>query len=55
MVDDHIAGRRNWVREINIVMTLEAVERLLLRGTEELRRGAPSMNLPTEDAVVLGT
>jgi asparagine synthase (glutamine-hydrolysing) len=32
MAADHIAGRKNWVREINMVLTLDAVERLLLRG-----------------------
>lgn len=29
---DHVAGRRNYVIELNAVLTLEAVERLLLRG-----------------------
>lgn len=28
---DHLEGRRNYVREINAVLTLEAVERLLIR------------------------
>ena len=28
---DHVAGRRNYVREINAVLTLEAVDRLLIR------------------------
>jgi len=31
MVREHTCGRRNYVREINAVLTLEAVERLLLR------------------------
>jgi len=30
---DHISGRRNYVREINAVLTLEAVDRLLLRAS----------------------
>jgi asparagine synthase (glutamine-hydrolysing) len=29
---DHVAGRRSAVREINAVLTLEAVDRLLIRG-----------------------
>jgi asparagine synthase (glutamine-hydrolysing) len=32
MVRDHIAGRRNYVREINAVLTLEATERLMVNG-----------------------
>ena len=32
MVEDHISGRKNYVQEINAVLTLEAIERLLLRG-----------------------
>ena len=31
MANDHIAGRKNYVLEINAVLTLEAVERLLFR------------------------
>src|SRR5262249_26557875 len=42
MAHDHIEGRRNYVSEINAVLTLEAVERLLLRGARsregELKR-----------------
>ena len=37
--EEHIAGRRNYVREINAVLTLSAVERMLLRApclTEKL-------------------
>jgi asparagine synthase (glutamine-hydrolysing) len=30
MADDHVRGRRNYVREIDTVMTLEAVDRLLV-------------------------
>jgi asparagine synthase (glutamine-hydrolysing) len=32
MAKEHISGRRNYVREINAVLTLEAVDRLFLRG-----------------------
>jgi asparagine synthase (glutamine-hydrolysing) len=32
MAKDHIRGRKNYVREINAVLTLEAVERLLFRN-----------------------
>jgi asparagine synthase (glutamine-hydrolysing) len=34
MADDHIRGRNNYVSEINAVLTLEAVERLLFRGLQ---------------------
>jgi asparagine synthase (glutamine-hydrolysing) len=33
MVDDHVRGRSNRVREINAALTLAAVDRLLLRGS----------------------
>jgi asparagine synthase (glutamine-hydrolysing) len=33
MPDDHVSGRRNYVREISAVLTLEAVDRLLIRQT----------------------
>jgi asparagine synthase (glutamine-hydrolysing) len=32
MADDHVKGRRNYLSEINAVLTLEAVERLFLQG-----------------------
>jgi asparagine synthase (glutamine-hydrolysing) len=32
-VGDHLSGRRNYLREINAVLTLEAVDRLLIRNT----------------------
>ena len=35
LAHDHVAGRRNYVREINAVVTLAAVDRLLLRGWAE--------------------
>lgn len=38
MALDHISGRKNYVREINAVLTLEAVDRLLLRGASPGRR-----------------
>ncbi|MBV9390850.1 MAG: hypothetical protein JOY96_03055 [Verrucomicrobia bacterium] len=31
MLSDHISGRKNYVKEINAVLTLEAIERLLFR------------------------
>jgi hypothetical protein len=31
MARDHVAGRNNFTREINLVATLEAVDRLILR------------------------
>ena len=33
LASDHIRGRKNYVREINVILTLDAVDRLLLRGT----------------------
>jgi len=39
MVEDHTSGHRNYVREINAVLTLEAVERLLFRGAAEKVEG----------------
>ncbi len=35
--EDHINGRRNYVREINAVLTLESVDRLLIRATSALK------------------
>jgi asparagine synthase (glutamine-hydrolysing) len=32
---DHISGRKNCIREINAVLTLEAVERLVIRGASD--------------------
>jgi hypothetical protein len=32
MAEDHIHGRKNYLREINAVVTLAAVDRLLFRG-----------------------
>jgi asparagine synthase (glutamine-hydrolysing) len=34
IAEDHINGKRNYVREINAVMTLEAAERLLVRSAD---------------------
>jgi len=31
IADDHIGGKKNYVREINAVLTLNAVERLLVQ------------------------
>ena len=33
MVAEHVSGRRNYVREIDAVLTLEAADRLLIRGS----------------------
>jgi asparagine synthase (glutamine-hydrolysing) len=33
IVTDHMAGRRNYMREIGLILTLEAVDRTLIRGT----------------------
>jgi asparagine synthase (glutamine-hydrolysing) len=46
MATEHISGRKNYVREINAVLTLEAVERLLFR---DLPRGTSDFdNLASE-------
>lgn len=41
MVADHVSGRRNYLGEINAVLTLEAVERRLIRGMGEMSVGIP--------------
>jgi asparagine synthase (glutamine-hydrolysing) len=38
MVEDHTSGRKNYVREINAVLTLDAVERLLFQGSAKKDR-----------------
>jgi asparagine synthase (glutamine-hydrolysing) len=35
IVPDHVHGRKNYIREIHAVLTLEATERLLIRGSSE--------------------
>jgi asparagine synthase (glutamine-hydrolysing) len=37
MAESHVAGRKNRVREINAVLTLEAIDRLLLHSTAGFR------------------
>ena len=37
IVEEHINGRKNYIREINAVLTLEAVNRLLIQGSSEPR------------------
>jgi asparagine synthase (glutamine-hydrolysing) len=37
LASDHIRGRKNYVLELNAVLTLEAVERLLLRDAGAAR------------------
>ena len=36
IAEDHIHGRKNYIREIHAVLTLEATERLLIRSCSEL-------------------
>jgi asparagine synthase (glutamine-hydrolysing) len=43
MANDHINGRRNYVLEINAVLTLEAVERLLFRSLPFVREESDSL------------
>jgi len=52
MADDHIDGRKNYVLEINAVLTLEAVERLLLRDVRGARRGSDTSAIPITRSVV---
>ena len=47
MVREHIRGRKNYTLELNAVLTLEAVERLLLRGH---RREAQSNDFGTSNS-----
>lgn len=35
---DHVSGRKNYMREIDAVLTLEAVQRLLLQGRSRSER-----------------
>jgi asparagine synthase (glutamine-hydrolysing) len=32
---DHVHGRKNYIREIHAILTLEATERLIIRGSSE--------------------
>jgi asparagine synthase (glutamine-hydrolysing) len=49
MADEHRTGRKNYVREISAVLTLEAVERLLLRqlSHDPERCGIPETSVPS--------
>ncbi len=49
---EHIAGRKNYTLEINAVLTLEAVERLLLRDLPCARGEPDSFAIPTTRSVV---
>jgi len=42
MASDHASGRKNYIREINAVLTLEAVERLLFRNLPRVATLKPS-------------
>jgi len=42
MASDHATGRKNYIREINAVLTLEAVERLLFRNLPRVATLKPS-------------
>lgn len=37
VVADHVSGRKNYINEINAILTIEAAERLLVRGSGENR------------------
>jgi asparagine synthase (glutamine-hydrolysing) len=49
---DHTQGRKNYVSEINAVLTLEAVERLLLRGSDASRTQSDRFAAPIARAVL---
>jgi asparagine synthase (glutamine-hydrolysing) len=51
MATDHVEGRNNYVFEINAVLTLEAVERVLLRDVRTVR--PESDNSPTTSSVAV--
>jgi asparagine synthase (glutamine-hydrolysing) len=46
MAEDHVQGRRNYLSEINAVLTLEAVERLLLRETRSGEKESNRFDAP---------
>ena len=46
MAEDHVEGRRNYLSEINAVITLEAVERLLLRETRSGEKESNRFDAP---------
>ena len=46
MANDHVEGRHNYVSEINAVLTLEAVERLLLRRATSGEEGLNRLDAP---------
>ena len=41
ILTDHVSGRKNYIREIHTVLTLEATERLLIRGFSDHAGNAP--------------
>jgi asparagine synthase (glutamine-hydrolysing) len=51
MAKDHIEGRKNYVLEINAVLTLEAVERLLLRDDGARRLESNKVDAPIKRPV----
>jgi asparagine synthase (glutamine-hydrolysing) len=54
LATDHISGRRNHVQEINAVLTLEAVERLLFRKIAETSQRPSSASAPALQASLAG-
>ncbi|MEY6434009.1 asparagine synthase-related protein [Thioalkalicoccus limnaeus] len=42
LAEDHISGRRNCVNEIHAVLTLEAVQRVLIEGSQAVRDWVPA-------------
>jgi asparagine synthase (glutamine-hydrolysing) len=53
MATDHVEGRHNYVSEINAVVTLEAVERLLLRGARLAKRHRTRLDAPVVNPVLV--
>jgi asparagine synthase (glutamine-hydrolysing) len=51
MTTDHVEGHNNYVCEINAVLTLEAVERLLLRGAGADQQESNEFNPPSSRPV----
>lgn len=48
LAEDHISGRRNCVKEIHAVLTLEAVQRMLLEGSQVLPNPARAHAMEAE-------
>jgi asparagine synthase (glutamine-hydrolysing) len=55
MATEHISGRRNYTLEIDAVLTVEAIERLLFKGVSRARRPLESASSPPSIRTVYAT